>query len=519
MTDAAPPKPARWAPFALGLVALLAVVVTLGGPGITIDEPLDVRPGRKYVATLRAKGLAFFAPDTVRTVFADNAEHPPLGRWLLGVASTMAEPFEVLALGPDPTGLYIRSGRLAPAVCFAILVGLVTATAARRYGRDAGLAAGFALLVMPRPFAHAHFGALDTFVALTWTAALLSAERALSSPRPVRAMAFAGLAFGLAVLTKIHGWVLVPLVAYWTLRRLSLRPAFAAFAAWAAVGIVVFFAGWPWLWYDTAGRLTRYVATGVDRVSINVLYFGKVYADRDVPFHYPWFYFLLTVPIGLHLLGWLGARRAWRHRAVEPFLAVLTSGILLWLVLFSTNVPVYDGERLFLPVFPLWAILIGRGTARALERLRRPILRAALGAFLMAQAYGLVSTHPFGLSYYNALIGGLPGAERLGMELTYWGDAVDGVLLDELTRLVKPGQTVALVPTLAPNQGAVATTRAMARRDLVMADESAATTADWVVLYRRDAYWDLDTLSLILEPPAYVRTRQGVWLSGIWRRH
>ncbi len=59
-------------------------------------------------------------------VFRDNAEHPPLGRWLLGIASFIAEPFEVLWKGPDPTGQYVLSGRLAPALIFAALVSLVT---------------------------------------------------------------------------------------------------------------------------------------------------------------------------------------------------------------------------------------------------------------------------------------------------------------------------------------------------------------------------------------------------------
>src|SRR5512135_1533090 len=94
-----------------GACAALAVVFTLGDPGITIDEPLDVRPGRTYIATLRARGWRFFDRDVVDAVFRDNAEHPPLGRWLLGIASTLGEPFEIMRYGPDPVGLYVRSGR------------------------------------------------------------------------------------------------------------------------------------------------------------------------------------------------------------------------------------------------------------------------------------------------------------------------------------------------------------------------------------------------------------------------
>ena len=35
-------------------------------------------------------------------------------------------------------------------------------------------------------------------------------------------------------------------------------------------------------------------------------YFGRVVADRDVAWHYPWVMFLATVPVGLHALGVCG---------------------------------------------------------------------------------------------------------------------------------------------------------------------------------------------------------------------
>src|SRR2546423_9937711 len=89
----------------LGGVAALSVLLTLADPGLTIDEPLDVRPGRAYVAALRAHGWHFFDRRVVDAVFGDNAEHPPLGRWLLGLASTLGEPFEILRAGSGPVEL------------------------------------------------------------------------------------------------------------------------------------------------------------------------------------------------------------------------------------------------------------------------------------------------------------------------------------------------------------------------------------------------------------------------------
>lgn len=515
-------RPPAWTPnriaLALGLLASLAILLTLADPGITIDEPLDVRPGRTYVATLRTKGLRFFDRATIDGVFRDNAEHPPLGRWLLGIASTLGEPFEVVARGRDPVGLYVVSGRAAPALAFGALVALVSATAGGRYGRAAGVAAGVGLILMPRAFAHAHLGALDTFIALFWTLALLSAVRALGSRRPALMMAVAGLAWGLALLTKIHAWFLPPVVLAWAIHRVGPRRAVAAVSGWSVVGLATFFAGWPWLWADPVGRLAAYLGTGVERVSIRVLYFGTVYADRDVPWHYPWVYLAATVPVGLLGLAAWGLIRGWRDRRADPFPILLAGSIALFPAVFSTRVPVYDGERLFLPAFPLLAILVGRGFASAWDRAGRRG-RLAFASLLVAQGVGLATTHPFGLSYYNALVGGLPGAERLGLELTYWNDAVDPVLLADLAERAAPGDSAALAPTLAPDQGKVSTTRGLLARGIVLADQERAGEADWLVVSRREAYWSPEVKArLAEESKVVVRSRQGVWLSALVRK-
>ena len=208
---------------------------------------------------------------------------------------------------------------------------------------------------MPRVFAHAHFATLDTFLSLFWTLALLGAARAIDSGRPVGWTAASGLLWGLALLTKIHAWFLPPLVVGYAVARLPIRRAIAAVGLWGAVGILTFVLGWPWLWHDTVERLAGFLATGTERLSLKVLYFGDVMADREVPWHYPWFYFLATVPIGLHALGLAGLARGARRGRSDPFPLLLAASIVLFLVLFSTGVPVYDGERLFVHVFPAWA--------------------------------------------------------------------------------------------------------------------------------------------------------------------
>ena len=398
----------------LASLAFLAVLLTLGDPGITSDEPLDVNVGRRYLLQAdRYLGLYTGAlqgqPSRLDAdrLFRDNAQHPPLGRLLLGLASILAEPAEQWLGGADTFS--VHPARLAPALGFSLLVGLITLAASRAGGPVAGLVAGLSLLAMPRLFAHAHFATLDTLLCLFWVAALLAAEHALrQQSRPTLRLTLAGVLWGLALLLKIHAWLLAPLVVVRILMKLRLAGGLQAALAWALSGLAIFFIGWPWLWFDTLERLQAYLLTSVDRLALRVQYFGRVYLDHDVPWHYPWFYFLVTVPLGLQLLGAVGARRAWKGRRLDDLPLVFLLTTLAWLALFSTNAPVYDGERLFLVAFPLWALLIGLGFQSLWAKSRHLAVRVLLASFLFLQGYGLVTMHPFGLSYYSLAVGGLP---------------------------------------------------------------------------------------------------------------
>src|SRR5262249_33518494 len=157
-----------------------------------------------------------------------------------------------------------------------------------------------------------------------------------------------------------------------------------------------------------------------------------------------------------------------------------------------------------------WALLIGLGFGRLWEIVvtgRRG--RIALGAILLAQGFGVVSMHPFGLSYYNALVGGLPGAKRLGLEGTYWSDAIHQGLLDRWAREAQPGSSAAMAPTLYPGQGAETTGfhRTLARRRLILRDDPWALQAEWVVVSHRRAYLRAELVDRLHRQGRLVATR------------
>jgi hypothetical protein len=111
---------------------------------------------------------------------------------------------------------------------------------------------------------------------------------------------------------------------------------------------------------------------------------------------------------------------------------------------------------LFSFVFPLWAVLIGRGAEQArlwlAARWSSRVVTGTLALFFVAQAYGLVAMAPCWLSYYNLAAGGLNGAAKLGLEVSYWGDGVTRSLLKRSASAVPEGEAIAVAPVLYDNQ-------------------------------------------------------------------
>jgi hypothetical protein len=266
------------------------------------------------------------------------------------------------------------------------------------------------------------------------------------------AAAACGAVFGLALLTKIQS-ILLPLpIALWALWYWRQR-AVLPILVWGAVGVAVFFALWPWLWLAPWDHFAEYLGRTTNRQTIKVWYFGTSYADADVPWHYPFVMFLVTVPAGLQGLGFAGLLMRGKAERREPRDLLVLLCLACPLVVFARpGGAVYDGARLFLVSFPLWALFIGRGSALLFgwmqARWSRPVSAGALSVFLAGQAWGCVALHPCYLSYYNALVGGLRGAEALGLEVTYWQDSVTRDFLESCVKAVPRGSRIEMFPIL-----------------------------------------------------------------------
>jgi hypothetical protein len=469
------------------------------GPGLTVDEYFNVDQGVKLVDRLFAGNLAKF-----REIDAQLPDHPPLGRLWIGLCHELA--FILSPPVDSHVGYSYTCARTAPATAFAGLVFLVGLCAGRWFGRWGGAAAALAVVLMPRVFGHAHLAALETMVNLSCTAVVLSVAsrwgidstswQLVTTRRAWGIAAFGGVLLGLALLTKVQAILLPIPIAMWALFHLR-RRAVPLLLVWGLTGVAVFYLFWPYMWNAPVDHLQQYLGRTTNRATLLTWYFGQEVADRDVAWHYPWVMFLATVPVGLHALGVCGLfgpeKRAWR----SPREVLVLACIVFSLFVFSVpGVAVYDGERLFSFVFPLWAVLIGRGAENvrrwAVSRISPRAVAVGLGAFLAAQSYGLWVMAPCWLSYYNLAVGGLPGAAKMGLEISYWGDGVTRTLLAETAAQVPPGCKVAALPPLHAAQWHEVWTQCPALKarhvELVPWDAKATPRADYVLLFVRPEY-------------------------------
>jgi len=497
------------------------------GPGLTLDETFNASAGVFYIRGVQSLGLATLHPEATQDIWSFLPDHPPLGRLWLGLCHEITQAIFPPHEEQAAHFFNVTCARVGSASAFAALVFLVSICATSWYGALPGIVAGLSLVLMPRVFGHAHLASLETFVGLTYTAAALSVVHFWSGERPPtwKTACFTGMIFGLALLSKMQAVLLVVPIAGWafcTLRKRSIVPLVLFFGT----GLLVFFLGWPWLWTNPVSNLLAYFGQATDRIHLYTWYFGSRYLDTSVPWHYPWVMFLVTVPVGLHAVGFWqfvrGSVKPWQQKREQLILATCFFPLLVFSL---PGVTVYDGARLFLICFPLWAILIGRGSQTILLGLQRKLSRKsatiAFLAFLSVQSLGLFLTRPCYLSYYNVLVGGVTGAEKLGLEINYWGDGVTRSLLEQAVQQVPAGADIYVSPVLHQLQlrELLAQSPVLQRHGvkLVPYDEKTSTDARYLLVFQRKADISKGLKSTLNSAKKLASTdRQGVVLAAIY---
>ena len=331
-------------------------------------------------------------------------------------------------------------------------------------GERAGFFAVMLLTLIPDYYGHMLVNPKDVPFAcgMTWTLHL--ACRTVSQlPRPrLGTVLGLGLSLGLTLGTRIGAvlagfYLVLILVLYLELlrragatlretlgsaRRLVLAYLPALILAYVVMGVC-----WPWAWQSPLNPLVALSVFSHFTWPNQVLAAGVVFKASDPPIWYLPLMLAVKLPemvlVGLGLaiwfaggwlVSWLGDRR--HGFAVDAdglrrlqFLMVTLAALfpIAYFLIFRPEV--YNGIRHFLFIVPPLAVL----AAVAFDRLwhsidggPRLLGQAVLACFAVAvviQAWIMMELHPNESIYYNALVGGVKGADGR-FELDYWGTSI-----------------------------------------------------------------------------------------------
>ncbi|MEI8394849.1 MAG: glycosyltransferase family 39 protein [Rhodospirillaceae bacterium] len=349
---------------------------------------------------------------------------------------------------------------------FVGLTGIIgTWRLARRLGGErAGFFAVVLLTLVPDYYGHMMVNPKDIPFAcgMIWTLhfACCTIDQ-LPKPR-LRTVLALGLALGLTLGTRIgavlDGFYLVLVLGLYLVLLRSAGTSTAEVARHAgrlvlsylpalAVAYVVMGICWPWSWLAPANPLVALQVFSHFTWPNSVLAAGVLFKASDPPAWYLPLMLAVKLPeamlVGLALATGYGVDRLvrWLYNREAGFTLDATGLYRLQhiMVMLAALFPigyfvlarpeVYNGIRHFLFVVPPLAVLAGLASNQLwnhVGRKPRPVRRSVLSIFIAAlviQCWIMMELHPNQYIYYNALVGGVRGANGK-YELDYWGTSI-----------------------------------------------------------------------------------------------
>jgi 4-amino-4-deoxy-L-arabinose transferase-like glycosyltransferase len=407
----------------VGLISFFTLFLTVKNIGMVWDEPAYNKAAESY-----ANWVYIFVKDpgralqqsTIDTYFETNHEHPPVEKVWSGVVWYAARKFS------DQLSAF----RTGPMISSALLMALLFLIVSEKYGKAAGLFASAALLSLPRFFFHAHLATLDVPVTVACFATTYVFWKTIDRKGWAWGV-LCGLVWGVAVAVKLNGVFVFFSILIWVLIFRRTWRSIIRLVVMGLTALVTFFIAWPWLYHDTWARVLGYINFHVNHYKIGTWYLGQFYLPP--PWHAVFVITWAVLPLAITLLAVIGISRAKKGSQ---------DGGLVWLLIISSIVTVlpfatgktllYDGERLFMPLFPNLAALAGIGFSWLSQKIKTLVSKqptthlSALGTpllgivLLLPSILGIIKYYPHLLSYYSESVGGLKGATRMGLETTYW---------------------------------------------------------------------------------------------------
>ncbi len=517
----------RWLlPLALFIATLGLIAVTSKDYGITWDEPAYFEAADLHIEWLHAFARNLVAgkesrsldDGAITTAWHGNpyyVPHPPFSRLVSGLSKALLAQW----LGD------FSAYRIGPALFFAVLVAAMFVWLRELFGTAAGIFSALALLLIPNLFGYAHLAVTDLPLAALWFLTVYCFWKGLFNWKWSVVL---GVVWGLALATKFPALLIpIPLIlwAHFFHRDKYANNLFALIF----VAPVIMVAVQPYLWHQTGLRVLEFLYEGLSRAyrpdaNFMIYFFHRLYFTAQLPWYYSLFMIGVTTPEPLLLLALLGMACIALRKVQRAALLLLLSNAAFILALgWMPGAVLHDGVRQMLSVLPFIAALAGAGFHFLLEYLLASLRRYSAAAptrWLPAKIAGILILlfsfsplldvylcHPFQLSFYNRLVGGVRGAHARGLEMTYFMEALTPDFLRELNDKLPRGATVN--GSIANFMLAFYQKSGALRPDLQV---TASQTPDYYVLLNRRSVLGPRERALLDAP---IRPFLGVELAGV----
>ncbi len=401
----------------------------LNSAGRTWDEYAYINSGSQLLENIR-KG------DFTNSEWYQIADHPPVARYFYGISSYFDRGYYVMHTRSGKSILKLEDyyyswavSRLVSVFFFSFTVIFVFLLGSE-ISLFAGTTSALIFTMLPISLGLSQLVTLESPLIFFFTGTVYFFLRLLKKIT-IPKILITGLFLGLAIGVKLSNLLLIallPLIYVAShffqekkLRNISSRKILISFAVIYGIAIIIFIAIWPGLWLH-AGDIIHF--TLKDRFSFqsgrtSELFFGKYI---QAPYSYYFTYFLLTTPLLILILFFIGTLRMFRSR--------YQFGLMLFLwFLFPFIQSFYhlaiNGIRYIIEIYVPLALIAAYGLEAVANKLSKGvlvkvILLAAVFAYLLIT---IVNISPYYLSYFNSLVGGAKGVyEHQLFPLGWWGE-------------------------------------------------------------------------------------------------
>ena len=452
----------RWLiPAGLFLASFMVVAGTAGDYGVTWDEPAYFYASDLHIEWLVDFGHNVLRSDLDKSVQDENIKkawhwdpyhvpHPPFSRIVSGITKALFSSYV------DKFVAY----RLGPALFFAVLVTVMFLWMAELFGRSTGIFSALALFVIPNLFGFAHIAVTDMPLSTMW---FLSAYCFWKGIKNWKWSVALGLVWGLALATKFPALLIpIPLILW---SHLFHRNSYANNVfAMLFLGPSIMTATQPYLWNQSGLRILEFLYEGLSRgyrpdTNFTIYFFGQLYYTHELPWYYPFFLVGVTTPEPILVLALVGVLAIpWLQERISTVVLLGLNAALIPALGILPGAVLHDGVRQLLSALPFLAALAGAGSFvfgkwlvavalrwkqfQSVVNLQAKVLGSLCLLLLFSPMMDLYLCHPFQLSFYNRLVGGIHGAYARGLEMTYFMEAFTPEFLTLLNAKLPANATI-----------------------------------------------------------------------------